>query len=111
VAEKVTVPLPLPLAPPVTVSHVAPLVALHAHPVAAVTVTVPVDAPAPSEADVDDSTGGAQDDDSAKVLDSELAIEPPGPMAVTRASYVTPCTSGVASRVSNLTLISPLLPI
>jgi hypothetical protein len=38
----VTVPLPVPVAPPVTVSHVALLVAVHAQPVPEVTPTVPV---------------------------------------------------------------------
>ena len=37
-----TVPLPLPLAPPVSVIHVALLDAVHAHPAPAVTVTVPL---------------------------------------------------------------------
>lgn len=38
--------MPLPLAPPVTVSHEALLVAVHAQPVAAVTATLPVPAAA-----------------------------------------------------------------
>jgi len=38
----VTVPFALPLAPAVTVSHAALLVAVHAQPVAAVTLTEPV---------------------------------------------------------------------
>jgi hypothetical protein len=37
-----TVPLPLPLLPPVTVTQAALLVAVHAQPAAAVTVTVPL---------------------------------------------------------------------
>ena len=37
-----TVPLPLPLAPAVTVIHAALLVAVHAQPAPAVTVTVPL---------------------------------------------------------------------
>ena len=40
VALKVTVPLPDPLAPPLMVSHAALLVAVHVHPVAAVTLVV-----------------------------------------------------------------------
>jgi hypothetical protein len=39
---KVTVPLPEPLAPAVTVSQVALLVAVHAHPLDVVTVNEPV---------------------------------------------------------------------
>ena len=41
-AVKPTLPLPLPLAPLVMVIHDAPLVAVHAQPVAVVTDTVPV---------------------------------------------------------------------
>ena len=37
--DRATVPLPLPLAPLVTVSHDAVLAAVHAHPVGLVTVT------------------------------------------------------------------------
>ena len=40
VALKVTVPLPVPLAPPLIVSHAALLVAVHAHPAPAVTPVV-----------------------------------------------------------------------
>ena len=40
-ALKATVPLPVPLAPDVTVNHVVPLVAVHAQPAWAVTPTVP----------------------------------------------------------------------
>jgi hypothetical protein len=39
-----TVPLPLPLAAPLTVNQLAELVAVHAQPLAAVTVAEPVDA-------------------------------------------------------------------
>ena len=39
-------PLPDPLAPLVTVSHAALLVAVHVHPVGAVTVTAPLPPPA-----------------------------------------------------------------
>jgi hypothetical protein len=42
VALMPTVPLPLPLAPDVTLNHVSLLAAVHAHPVPAVTLTVPV---------------------------------------------------------------------
>ena len=40
--DRATVPLPLPLAPLVTVSHDAVLVAVHAHPVELVTDTLAV---------------------------------------------------------------------
>jgi uncharacterized protein YhhL (DUF1145 family) len=41
-AVKVTVPLPVPFDPAVTVTQLAPLVAVHAHPVVVVTATLPV---------------------------------------------------------------------
>jgi hypothetical protein len=41
-ALKATVPAPLPLAPDVTVSHAALLLAVQAQPLGAVTVTVPL---------------------------------------------------------------------
>jgi hypothetical protein len=41
-ALKVTVPLPVPFDPAVTVTQPAPLVAVHAQPVIDVTATVPV---------------------------------------------------------------------
>ena len=49
VALKVTVPEPVPLAPAVTVAHAAPLLAVHAQPLGAVTVTEP-DPPAAATA-------------------------------------------------------------
>src|SRR5437867_2977215 len=50
-----TVPLPEPLAPAVTVSQLALLVAVHVQPVPAVTFVLPVPPPAPTFADDDDS--------------------------------------------------------
>jgi hypothetical protein len=49
---KDTVPLPVPLEPPVTVTQLAPLVAVQAQPVIVVTATLPVP-PAPASACVD----------------------------------------------------------
>ena len=46
VAVTLTLPSPDPLAPLVTVSHAAPLVAVHVQPVAAVTFTEPLPPPA-----------------------------------------------------------------
>jgi hypothetical protein len=51
-ALKVTVPLPVPLDPAVTVTQLAPLVAVHAQPVMVVTATLPVP-PAATTACVD----------------------------------------------------------
>ena len=84
-AEKFTVPLPVPEAPAVIVSHEALLVAVHAHPTAAVTPTEPLEAAAPTDAD-DAERAGAQGADRANVFDTALVVDPPGPTAVTRAS-------------------------
>jgi hypothetical protein len=84
-AEKLTVPLPLPEAPAVIVSHDAPLVAVHAQPTAALTPTDPVDAAAPTDAD-DADRAGAQGADLANVFERALVVDPPGPIAVTRDS-------------------------
>ena len=54
-ALKFTVPLPEPLAPDVMVSQLTPLVAVHAHPVPAVTFVLPVPPVAATLVDVDDS--------------------------------------------------------
>jgi hypothetical protein len=54
------VPLPEPLAPAVTVIHVALLTVVHAQPVAAVTVAEPVPPPAPIDCEVGEIVG-AQD--------------------------------------------------
>ena len=85
VAEKLTVPLPLPEPPVVIVSHEAPLVAAHAHPVTAFTPTEPDDAPAASAAELADSVG-AHGALRANAFDTVLVVEPPGPMAVMRDS-------------------------
>lgn len=53
--ERLTTPLPLPLAPPVTEIHAAPLTAVHAQPESAVTLTVPVEAVALTDSVVVDS--------------------------------------------------------
>ena len=84
-AEKFTVPFPLPGVPAVTVSQPAALVAVQAQPVAALTLTDPVDAVALSAAEVADSVG-AHGAERAKVFDTPLVVDPPGPMAVTRDS-------------------------
>jgi hypothetical protein len=58
VALKLTVPLPLPLAPPVTLNHdVALLVAAQLQPVAAVTLVDPVLADAAIDCDVGENDG------------------------------------------------------
>jgi hypothetical protein len=83
-ALKVTDPVPLPVAPDVTVSQPAALLAVHAQPVAAVTVTLPVDAAAGTDAAVADKVG-VQTVEYEKLFDRLLAVVPPGPAAATRA--------------------------
>ena len=85
VAEKLTVPFPLPGEPAVIASQDAPLVAVHAQPAAALTVTEPVEAAALTAADVADSVG-AHGADRANVFDTRAGRRSPGPMAVTRDS-------------------------
>ena len=93
-----TVPLPLPLVAPVSVIQPAFDTADHVQPVPAVTPTLPVVAPAPTDCPVE-LIVGAQGAVNEKPFDTELAVEPPGPIAVTRASKTTPgvgtlCRSG-----------------
>jgi len=87
--EYETVPLPLPAAPAVTVSHEALLVADQVHPVTAVTATVPVEVPPPTEMLVGEMEE-LHGEENAKVLDCELRPVPVGPTAAIRASYVVP---------------------
>ncbi len=54
-AEKLTVPLPLPFAPPVTLIHAAPLTAVQVQPAGAVTLMLPEPPAAPNEALVADN--------------------------------------------------------
>jgi hypothetical protein len=56
-AEKLTVPLPLPFAPPVTLIHAAPLTAVQVQPAGAVTLTLSGPPFGPKEMDVADSVG------------------------------------------------------
>jgi hypothetical protein len=79
------VPLPLPDAPDVIVTHDAPLVADQGHPVTAVTPTVPVDAwplTVTAVGEIDELHG----EENAKVLDWVLRPTPSDPTAATRAS-------------------------
>jgi hypothetical protein len=81
----VTEPLPVPVAPALTVIHATLLVAVHAQPVAAVTVTVPLPPAEVGLADVGEIVG-AQGELNANVLDRALSLLPPGPTAETMAS-------------------------
>ena len=93
-----TVPLPLPLVAPLSVTQPALETADHVHPVPAVTPTLPVAAPEPTDCPVALSEG-EQAPWNENPFDSVLAVEPPGPTAETRASKTTPgvgtlCRSG-----------------
>jgi hypothetical protein len=86
-----TDPLPLPLVAPVSVTQPAFEAAVHAQPVAAVTPTLPVAAADPTDWPVELIVGahGGGVGWNEKPFDTELAVEPPGPTAVTRASNTT----------------------
>src|SRR5262249_47335050 len=102
-----TVPGPDPVAPTVTVSQVAPLDAVHAQPAPVDTVNVPEPPPAATACVLGDTVNVHAAAVMANVLETALADVPPGPIVDTRASYVTPATSGVASSDTKSTLMSP----
>jgi hypothetical protein len=81
----VTVPLPEPLAPPVTVIQLALLAAVHAHPAPMVTPTLPLPAAAATE-DVLLASVDPQLRPIENWFEGRLSADPPGPTAVTRAS-------------------------
>ena len=80
-----TLPFPTPDAPDVTDTQLAPLAAVHAQLEPMVSATDPLLAPAPTDAELA-ASAGEQLPDLAKVFDTVLDVEPPGPTAVTRAS-------------------------
>jgi hypothetical protein len=82
---KLTVPSPDPEPPPVTESHDALLAALHAHPEPAVTATLPLPPAAAKDCEVV-PIDGAHGPVNAKVLDTPLVADPPGPTEDTRVS-------------------------
>ena len=82
VALKVTVPLPEPLAPPLTASHPALLVAVHPHPVPAVTPVVDDPAAEVSVREVGD-TANEHGAENWNVFDRVDRAVPPGPTAAT----------------------------
>jgi hypothetical protein len=87
-ALKVTVPLPVPLDPPVTVTQLAPLVAVHAQPVIVVTATLPVP-PAAATACVDGEMLNVQlapDCVTVKVLPAIVSVPVRGVVAVVAAA-------------------------
>jgi hypothetical protein len=94
-----TVPFPFPLVAPVSVIQLGAFdVAVHAHPLATLTPTLPVAAPAPTDW-LPAVNVGAHVGENEKPFDRALGVDPPGPIAVTRASNTTPgvgtvCKSG-----------------
>lgn len=76
--------------------HPALLAAFQPQPVPALTATEPVTALALTER-LDGEIPGAQGTVNENPFDAVLAVTPPGPTAVTRASYVTPGVSGAGS--------------
>jgi hypothetical protein len=84
-----TVPLPVPLVAPDSVTQPAFETADHVQPDPAVTPTLPVEAPATTDCAVG-LIVGAHGAWRENPFETELAAEPPGPTAVTRASKTTP---------------------
>lgn len=105
-----TEPLPDPFAPAVTVIQALLLAAVHAHPDVAVTATDPVVAADVIERLVGEIDGVAQAGEYENEFETALWIDPPGPLAATRASNKRP---GVGSWFNNgrkSTLITPPVP-
>ena len=97
-------PLPDPLDPAVTVIQLALLVAVHAQPAPTVTPTLPDPAAAATDAVL-----LASDEPQLRPMenwfDGRLSAAPPGPTAVTRASYVTPGGGHVVTTELNVIVI------
>jgi hypothetical protein len=104
------VPLPEPLAPAVTVIQPALLDAVQVQPESALTLTEPVVADALTDLDVGDAAyvHVGVPPPIVKVFEGALADDPPGPTAVTRASYV-PAGGQAVTMPDRLTVIT-LLP-
>ena len=103
-----TEPLPVPFVAPVSVTQLAFEAADHVQPVPAVTPTLPVAVPDPTDCPVELSVG-EQLPWNEKLFETELAVEPPGPTAVTRASNVTPGVGVLCSNGMKLTRMMPAL--
>jgi hypothetical protein len=105
--DTVTVPLPDPDEPVETVIQpVLLLVAVQPQPAPAVTVVLAEPPPAATLWLVGEIVG-AQGAVKEKVFDGRLVADPPGPIAVTRPSYMTPGVSGVGSSDTKSTRIMP----
>ena len=100
-------PLPLPLLPPLIVIHEALLAAVQPQPVPAETPTLPVVLDCEIERLVGEIVG-AQPSEYPNVFEAVLALAPPGPIAVTRPSYVTPGVGVTVRRAMKSTRITPL---
>src|SRR5262245_41285166 len=86
----------MPLVAPVSVIQLALLAAVQEQPVVAVTDTVPVSALDVTDRLVGVIDGGEHAGEKEKLLETALAVAPPGPTAFTRASNMRP---GVGSRL------------
>jgi hypothetical protein len=84
-----TLPPPTPLVEPVSEIHEALLAAVHEQVAPAVTVTLPVVNTDDTERLVGEMPG-AQGALNENVFETALAVVPPGPTALTRASKITP---------------------
>jgi hypothetical protein len=82
------------------------LIAVHPHPVATVTLTLPVTEPDPTERAVGDIEG-VQVGENEKPFETALAVDPPGPTALTRASNVRPGVSVTCSSGRKSTRMTP----
>ena len=106
-----TEPLPLPLVAPLSVTHPTFEPAVHAQPVPAVTPTLPLVAADPTDWPVELIVGahGGAVAWNENPFDAELAVEPPGPTAVTRASNTTLGVGGACSSGMKFTRMTPAL--
>jgi hypothetical protein len=84
--EYETVPLPVPVAPPVIAIHATPLEAVHVHVAPVLTDTVPVLAEDGTDVCVGVSVVVAHGSVKENGFDSRLRPKPAGPTAATRAS-------------------------
>jgi hypothetical protein len=103
-----TVPFPVPLVAPVSVIQLAFDRADQAQPAPAVTPTLPVVPPEPTDRPVEFSDG-AHAAWNENPFDRELAVEPPGPIAVTRASNTTPGVGTLCNNGRKSTRMTPPL--
>ena len=103
--EYATVPAPLPLDPLVIVTQLWLLLADHEQPAPVVTPKLPVLAAAATVAPDDDRVAVQE---NWNWFETALPVRPPGPSAVTRASYTTPGGGNATRTVVMSTVITSL---